>query len=60
MPKKAPVAPSRTLNSLVFGVKQTTGTTSNPLPSKMEVDAWYHPHREVPLTQLYSLLFTDV
>ena len=49
MPKTAPVAPSRTLNSLVFGVKQTTGTTSNLLPYKMEVDTWYHSYREVHL-----------
>lgn len=37
LPEKAPLAPSRKQNCLVFGVEQTQGTISDPLPHEMEV-----------------------
>lgn len=36
MPERAPLAPSRKQNCLVFGVEQTQGTISDPLPHEMK------------------------
>ena len=47
MPKKAPVAPSRILNSLVYGVELQAQPQIH-CPTKY-VDIWYHSYREVHL-----------
>lgn len=47
--EKAPLAPSRKRNCLVFGVEQTQGASSDPLPHKVKVSIWEPLHREVRL-----------